>query len=172
MNAQHDTWLSRASRRLAAFEQLVCSVLIVAFGVLLIANVFARYVLNSPIFFAGELAIYILIWMAFLAISISIHHDQHVRLTMLVGVLPTPAQRACYWLSELVCLAMLVVMLWYSIAWLRSPSVDYDMAITLDWPKWHFYLIVPIFCATSIFHLIARLSDRSRTVFTLVSDGE
>jgi TRAP-type transport system small permease protein len=172
MNIRHDTWLSRASRLLARVEQLLCSLLIVAFSVLLIANVFARYVLNSPLYFANELAIYILIWMAFLAISIAIHHDQHVRLTMLVGLLPAPAQRACYWLTELACLAILAVMLWYAIGWLRSPSVAFDIAITLDWPKWHFYLIVPIFCATSIFHLIARLPDRSRTVFALASDED
>ena len=166
------TWLSRASRRLAMLEQALCSLLIVAFGALLIANVFARYVLNSPLYFANELAVYILIWMAFLAVSIAIHHDQHVRLTMLVGLLPAPVQRACYWLTELLCVAMLAVMLWYAIGWLRSPSVTYDIAITLDWPKWHFYLIVPIFCATSLFHLIARLPDRSRTVFSLPSDEE
>lgn len=172
MNTRHDTWLSRASRRLVGLEQFLCCLLIVAFGILLITNVFARYVLNSPLFFANELAVYILIWMAFLAISIAIHHDQHVRLTMLVGLLPAPAQRACYWLTELVCLAILAVMLWYAIAWLRSPSVAYDLAITLDRPKWPFYLIVPLFCATAIFHLIARLPDRSRTVFALASDEE
>lgn len=172
MTSRHDTWLTRASRLLARFEQLLCSVLIVTFSVLLIANVFARYALNSPIFFASELSVYILIWMAFLASSISIHYDQHVRLTMLIGLLPTGAQRFCYWFTELVCLAILAVLLWYAIGWLRSPSVEYDIAITLDWPKWHFYLIVPIFCATSIFHIIARLSDRSRTVFVLISDDE
>ncbi len=172
MNTRHDTRLSRASRGLARVEQFLCSLLIAAFGAVLIVNVVARYVLSSPLYFANELAVYILIWMAFLAISIAIHHDQHVRLTMLVGLLPAPAQRLCYWLTELVCLAILAVMLWYSIGWLRSPSVAFDIAITLDWPKWHFYLIVPIFCATSLFHLIARLPDRSRTVFTLASDEE
>lgn len=172
MNTRHVAWLGRASHRLARVEQWLCSLLIVVFGLLLIANVFARYVLNSPLYFANELAIYILIWMAFLAISIAVHYDQHVRLTMLVGLLPARAQRVCYWLTELVCLVMLAVIGGYAVAWLRSPSVGYDIAITLDWPKWHFYLIVPIFCATSIFHLIARLPDRSRTVFTLASDEE
>jgi len=32
--------------------------------------------------------------LAFLAISIAIHHDQYVRLTMLVGLLPAPARPA------------------------------------------------------------------------------
>jgi len=172
MNSRHNTLLSWASHRLARVEQFFCSLLITAFGIVLIANVFARYVLNSPLYFANELAVYILIWMAFLAISITIQNDQHIRLTMLTGLLPASAQRICYWLTELVCIAILAVMLWYSIGWLRSPSVAFDIALTLDWPKWHFYLIIPVFCATSIFHLIARLLDRSRTVFALASDEE
>lgn len=164
--------LYRASRLLAAIEQGLCSGLIIAFSVLLIVNVIARYAFSSPIFFAEELAVYILVWMAFLAISVSIHHDQHVRLTMLIGSLPAGMQRACYWLTELICLVILAVLLWHSIGWIRSPSVAYDIAITLDWPKWHFYLIVPIFCASAIFHILARLPDRTRTVFVLASDDE
>ena len=169
MHSPCETWLTRASRHLARVEQFACSGLIVAFSVLLMVNVIARYVFNSPLYFANELAVYILIWMAFLAISIAIHHDQHVRLTMLMAILPKTAQRVCYWLTELLCLAILATLLWYTIT---SPSVSYDIAITLDWPKWHFYLIVPLFCATSIFHLIARLSDRSRVNFTLATDEE
>lgn len=172
MHFSQDTWLTKASRQLATVEQLLCNVLMVAFSVLLITNVFARYVLNSPLFFANELAVYILIWMAFLAISIAIHNDQHVRLTMLIAILPKAAQRVCYWLTELICLAIMVTVLWYAIAWLRSPSIHYDIAITLDWPKWHFYLIVPLFCFTSIFHLVARLFDRSRASFVLANDEE
>lgn len=172
MYPHENTWLTRASHQLARVEQLLCSGLIIAFSVLLMVNVIARYAFNSPLYFANELAIYLLLWMAFLAISIAIHQDQHVRLTMLVAMLPKATQRACYWLTELLCLAILATILWYAIAWLRSPSVGYDIAITLDWPKWHFYLIVPLFCATSIFHLIARLSDRSRASFTLANDEE
>lgn len=164
--------LTRASARLARLEEFVCSVLIVAFGVLLTVNVVSRYVFNNPIFFAEELAVYILVWMAFLAISIAVHHDQHVRLTMLIGVLPPAAQRLCYWLTELICLAILAVLLKSSIGWIRSPSVAFDIAITLDWPKWHFYLIVPLFCATAIFHILARLADRSHRGFALAGDDE
>ncbi|MFY0991702.1 TRAP transporter small permease [Halomonas sp. C05BenzN] len=164
--------LTRASRWLAQLEQLLCSLLIIAFSALLIVNVIGRYVFSSPLFFAEELAVYILVWMAFLAISVAIHHDQHVRLTMLVGMLPARLQRLSYWLTELICLAVLAALLWYSIGWIRSPSMAFDIAITLDWPKWHFYLIVPIFCATGIFHILARLPDRTRTVFALTDDEE
>ncbi len=151
---------------------MLCSLLIVAFSVLLIVNVVARYAFSSPIFFAEELAVYILVWMAFLAMSVAVHYDQHVRLTMLIGLLPTRWQRFSYRLTELICLAVLATLLWYSVGWIRSPSVTYDIALTLDWPKWHFYLIVPIFCVTGILHILARLPDRSRTAFVLANDDE
>lgn len=164
--------LTCASRWLAQLEKLLCSMLIMAFSTLLIINVIARYLFQSPLYFAEELAVYILVWMAFLAISLSIHYDQHVRLTMLVGLLPMRLQRLAYWMTELISLAVLATLLWYAIGWIRSPSVAFDIAITLDWPKWHFYLIVPIFCATAILHILARLPDHSRTVFALANDDE
>lgn len=164
--------LTQLSRAVVRLEQWLCGVLIVAFSVLLIVNVILRYALNSPLFFAEELAVYILIWMAFMAISIGIHYDNHVRLTMLTGILPAPLKAACYWVGELITLAILAVLLKYSIGWVTSPAVAFDIAITLGWDKWVFYLIIPIFSATSILHVTARLSDRSRRGLALGLEGK
>ncbi|MCK0745232.1 TRAP transporter small permease [Chromohalobacter nigrandesensis] len=167
MTTSYGTLLTRASRAVVHVEQWVCSALIVTFGILLIINVILRYAFNSPLFFAEELGVYILIWMAFMAISIGIHHDSHVRLTMLTGVMPDPLRAACYWVSELICLAILALLLKYSLDWVTSPVVAFDMAITLGWDKWVFYLIIPLFSATSLLHITARLTDRSRHAFPL-----
>ncbi|WP_136066581.1 TRAP transporter small permease [Modicisalibacter radicis] len=167
MSTRHDTALIRASRAVVRVEQWLCSALIVAFSVLLIVNVISRYAFDSPLFFAEELAVYILIWMAFLAISIGIHHDSHVRLTLLTGCLPVSLRQVCYWVTEGLTLLILAVLLKYSIDWVRSPSVTFDIALTLGWPKWVFYLIVPIFSTTALLHVAARLSDPSRRAAAL-----
>lgn len=146
-----------ASRMLANLEMLVCKVLIVAFTGLLVVNVGMRYVLNAPLFFAEELAIYILIWMAFLAISVSIHEDSQVRFTLVTDAMPRKARRLALLVAELAVAAMLAVILVRSVGWILSPSASFDFAVTLGWPKWPFFLIIPVFAAAALCHVTARI---------------
>lgn len=147
-----------ASRNLARVELLVCKVLIVLFTTLLVVNVTLRYGLNSPLYFAEELAVYILIWMAFLAISVSLHENMQIRLTLVTDILPTKVRRAVAVLVDVLVAGMLAVILWYAVIWIRSPSVEFELAITLGMGKTPFYAIIPIFCATALFHSVARLA--------------
>lgn len=147
-----------ASRNLARVELLVCKVLIVLFTTLLVVNVTLRYGLNSPLYFAEELAVYILIWMAFLAISVSLHENTQIRLTLVTDILPTKVRRAVAVLVDVLVAGMLAVILWYAVIWIRSPSVEFELAITLGMGKTPFYAIIPIFCATALFHSVARLT--------------
>jgi hypothetical protein len=52
---------------------------------------------------------------------------------------------------------MLAALLWASIGWLRSPATAFEQIITTGWAKLPFFLIVPIFCATSLIHMLATL---------------
>ncbi|MGC2857461.1 TRAP transporter small permease [Novispirillum sp. DQ9] len=150
--------LGAASRRLAWVELFACKVLIVLFSALLVVNVSLRYGLNSPLYFAEELAVYILIWMAFLAISVSLHENTQIRLTLLTDVLPARPRQGVLVLMDVLVAAMLAVILWHAVGWIRSPSVEFELAITLGTGKAPFFAIIPLFCATALFHSVARLA--------------
>ncbi|MGQ9365473.1 TRAP transporter small permease [Azospirillum sp. ST 5-10] len=145
------------SRLLAATEMAVCKTLIVVFTVLLIVNVGLRYLLNAPLFWAEELAVYILIWMAFLAISVTIHEDIQVRMTLLSDWLSPASRRLLYIVTETATALMLGTILWHSVTWILSPSASFDFAVTLGWPKWPFFLIIPVFSAAALCHVLAHL---------------
>lgn len=150
--------LGTASRRLAWAELLACKILIVLFTILLVVNVTLRYGLNSPLYFAEELAVYILIWMAFLAISVSLHENTQIRLTLLTDILPAKGRKAVLLVIDALVAAMLAVILWHAVAWINSPSVEFELAITLGMGKTPFFAIIPVFCASALFHSVARLS--------------
>lgn len=149
--------LSRASQRLAWGEMLACKVLIVLFTVVLVVNVTLRYGFNSPLYYAEELAVYILIWMAFLAISVSLHENTQIRLTLLTDALPARAGRAVVLVMDGLAAVMLAVVLVHAVTWIQSASVEFELAITLGIGKKPFFAIIPLFCATGLFHLVARL---------------
>ena len=152
--------LRRGSLALARVERQICRVLILLFTVLLLVNVAMRHFLNSPLFFAEELAIYIMIWMAFISISISLHEDSQVRLTLFLDGVPRRAQQVLRRLLDLLAAAILAIILAYSIVWLRSPATDFELAVTLGIAKWPFFVIIPLFTVTGLLHLTARFFDR------------
>jgi TRAP-type transport system small permease protein len=147
----------RLSRGLAWLELLLCQLLITGFAGLLLVNVIMRYVFSAPFFFAEELAIYILIWMAYLAIAATIARNEMVALTFAVELLPERARLVLDILVQLLILAMVVVLFRVSWAWVNSPAAQFDLALTLGLRKWPFYMIMPIFFALASFHTAANL---------------
>ena len=163
--------LAGVSRGLAWVELTLCKGLIALFSLLLIVNVTRRYVFNAPLFFAEELAVYILIWMAFLAISVSIHENTQVRLTMLLDALPPPLAHRITLLTETLVAGLLAVILVTSLKWMGSPAVGFELALTLGLPKWPFFLIIPVFSAAALIHVLARLANPHRLVKPVGEEG-
>jgi TRAP-type C4-dicarboxylate transport system permease small subunit len=153
--------LGGLSARLAWLERMACRALIVVFTGLLLVNVTLRYVFSSPLFFAEEVAVYILIWMAFLAISVSLHENTQIRLTLLIDMFDARSRALTLWAMDLLVAAMLAVILVHAIGWIRSPAVEFELAITLGMSKVPFFAIIPVFCAAALFHVVARLAVRA-----------
>ncbi|MCF8480326.1 MAG: TRAP transporter small permease [Rhodospirillum sp.] len=153
--------LGGLSARLAWLERMICRALIVVFTALLAVNVTLRYGFSSPLYFAEEVAVYILIWMAFLAISVSLHENTQIRLTILVDMFDRRSRLLTLAAMDLLVAVMLTVILVHAIGWITSPAVDYELAITLGISKVPFFAIIPIFCATGLFHTLARLAVRA-----------
>lgn len=89
-------WLNR----LAA---LVCHLLLVAITLVTVAQVFLRFVLNSPTSWSEEIALLFLIWFGLLAVAVGIRRHEHVAITFLRDLLPL---RAALFLDYLAQLAM------------------------------------------------------------------
>ena len=76
-----ETWFERALEAVAAL-------LVALEMVLLLATVFARYVLNRPITWADELASILFLWLATLGAVIALRRGEHLRLTFIAMRLP------------------------------------------------------------------------------------
>lgn len=145
------------SEFLARAELFLCQILIVAFTSLLLVNVVMRYTLSSPLYFAEELAVYILIWMAFLAIAATIARQKMIALTFVADMTSERLRRWLDVLVELIILGMVTVLTWASWRWLQSPSIQFEKALTLGMVKMPFYAIVPIFFTLASLHTLSNL---------------
>ncbi len=89
--------IARAARRFSALldkvVSMACALLFGAMTIDVLLGVFFRYVLNSPLNFIEELARYLMIWGASLAISLGISGGEHVGLTVILDSLKNPKAR-------------------------------------------------------------------------------
>jgi len=147
--------VERSNGALASVELLLCQVLVVGFALLLLANVILRYAFSAPLYYAEETAIYMLIWMTYLAAAASIARGEMVALTILTDRLPPRLREAVNVIVHLLIAAMCVVLFQASMNWLRAPGTSYDLALTLGLPKLPFYTIMALFFALVTIHAIA-----------------
>ncbi len=93
--------LSIFIERLAAYP---CIFATGAMTVVVILGVLFRYVLQSPLSWSEEVARYLMIWAASLAISIGVMRREHLGITFLISRIPPSAQK---YVAILVNLAVL-----------------------------------------------------------------
>ncbi|MGP9631285.1 TRAP transporter small permease [Halomonas sp. AOP42-C1-46] len=139
-------------------ELFLCQVAVVLFFVLLLVNVVSRYFFSSPLYFAEELAVYILIWMAFFAIAATVGRNEMVRLDFLVNGAPPPIKYVINILVDLLVLICSVTLLIISFNWYLGPTIQYEQAITLGIKKLPFFTIIPLFFVLITFHSVINLA--------------
>jgi TRAP-type transport system small permease protein len=146
------------SGALVRLERWASRLLVVGFVGLIVVNVAMRYLAGRPIVFAEELAAILLVWLTFVAVSISIHDRAQLGVTLLTERFSRPVQALIDAVVWALITAMLGVLLKAGITWIRSPAVSFEQIITTGWAKAPFFTIFPIFCVTALIHALAHLT--------------
>jgi TRAP-type C4-dicarboxylate transport system permease small subunit len=134
--------------------------------VIMVVQVFCRYVLGASLIWAEELCRYLLVWMTFLFLGAAFQRGEMVGFEFLVRRL---SPRAKAWLltpAYLVCAAFLGAITYYG--WIFAeqnssqaiPAADFiaqsllgrDSGISIFW----IYVCVPLGCALLALHMLAR----------------
>lgn len=78
---------------LCKFEEWICIVLLIAMVIVVVLQVFFRYCLNNPLTWTEELSRFIFIWLIGMGCGYCITKDDHVKVEMLVDMMPTKVQK-------------------------------------------------------------------------------
>ncbi|WP_282939137.1 TRAP transporter small permease [Paenibacillus sp. RC67] len=129
----------------------------------MIVAVFYRYVLSSPIFWADELSLYLFCWATFLGACLAVKRSDMAAVTFLLNRLPERGRIFGSMLIQLSILFFAVVMGYYSMIWIMSPSVMNLLSPALSMKMWKLYVIVPIsmlcMAVFTIEHIVHLLQD-------------
>lgn len=131
---------------------IVVLLLVLMTGVIL-AGVFARYVMNDSLTWTEEVARYAMIWLSFLGGGLVFRHGGHIAIDMLTQKIPPGfARNAVLGLSQSVILVFLGVLLWKGLETLGNSSEMTTAALQL--PMTVPYAAIPVGAALMVYHLL------------------
>lgn len=164
----------KLSKAVVRVEIFAAALLVFAIFALILANIVSR-TFGHPIYWVNEIAVLAMIWMAFLGASTAVHFKTAVAVTMIIDAV---SPKAAIWLSfliDLIIVGFCAFLLWSCWMWfqpLELISAGFDRRTfsqstfnfiyserltTINLQKFWFWLIVPVFAATSFLHAVSNL---------------
>lgn len=143
-----------------AIDDLVNAAMLGAIAVILVAQVFSRYVLNYSLGWTSELSGILLGWLMFFGAPAMLKRQSHMAI-FLFGALPPRPQRAIRILVELACAAFYLIVLIGSIDLVAASGMFTTPALGLrgDWVA----AAVPLGSAYLVVRTLIRIADLRRS---------
>jgi TRAP-type C4-dicarboxylate transport system permease small subunit len=127
---------------LYASLKAVSVALLASYFVLVLLQVFFRYVLNESLFWAEEVVRGAMLWGVMLSSALVAASRSHIRVEVLELMLPPRGRRVVVWLANVLTLAFSLILLWAGIQFVDRTW--FQQSPVLDVPKWTVYLAIPI----------------------------
>ncbi len=140
------------SRRLNWFVERLCVLLMVLLVVDVWLGVLARYVIPVQMTFTEELARYIMIWMALIAVSSGISHREHIGVLVLFERFPAPFRK---WLAvafDILAFGFFALIFFYGIGMVERGFGRFTMIEGI--PKAYPFMGVPLAGALACIQLL------------------
>ncbi|SKA29892.1 TRAP transporter small permease [Consotaella salsifontis] len=131
------------------FEKSIVTVILVATSLILVVQVFMRYVLGSPLVWAEELARYLLVWCTMIGTSLAVRESRHIVVDFAPVVFGARSVGLFSVLSHIGVLIFCGVILYYAIPFVERVRALGQLSPTLEIPMWLVYAALPVGAAAS-----------------------
>lgn len=120
---------------LERFLEIPVLILSVVMTVSVLAGVFFRYVLRSPLGWSEEFSRYVMIWMALLSVGLCIWRHEHVGVTMFIKKLPRLLAKLVVFASNCLIMYFLYVLVVYGfkMAERGKAQIATGLGTTMEW---------------------------------------
>jgi TRAP-type C4-dicarboxylate transport system permease small subunit len=149
--------------------------ILVTIVLIILSQVFSRYVMGTPLIWAEELATYLLIWLAFVTASVALKLKRHITIRTYEGF---AGPRALDWANAAVYLivagALLAVILHVPAA-MRTEMMQSTVGLPINVGKhWFFSVPVLIFSismlVTTVFYIVDSLTGNRDPILMMPTD--
>jgi C4-dicarboxylate transporter, DctQ subunit len=147
---------------IASFEKKLAMVLMFAMAVVVSTGVIFRYFFHEPLFWAGEVSIFLLIYITFLGGSLGLKYKMQASVTIFIDYLPEKMKRIVLIIGHIFILMFMAIILFYCFKWISSPNVAFQRSSALLLPMWIPYSILPMGLTFATIHILNNLLQIGR----------
>lgn len=120
--------------------------------ILVNANIFTRYLFNTPIYWAEEVATSLFIWTVFIGSAYAYRIHAHLGVDILVKLLPEKAKKGTKFIIGIIEIAVLAMLFYVSAQYVMNSW--HRVTDVLMMPRWYFSIAVPIGFGWSLLYAI------------------
>lgn len=136
----------------------VCVILLAGLFATTLLGVFFRYIMTSPFEWTEEMARFLMLGTGFLAINIALRHDAHIKIDLVVRMLPNKASKFLGYLVDALLAFFLVMLLCKGYRMTtRTMMTGAALPISMFWP----YLTIPLGAFLAIMQLIINTTKKA-----------
>jgi C4-dicarboxylate transporter, DctQ subunit len=147
------------SNIVASFEKKLAIILMFAMAVIVAAAVLFRYVFKEPLFWAGEVSVFLLIYITFIGGSLGLKYKTQASMTLITDYLPEKVNKWVAITAHIFMLLFLAILLFYCFSWITSPTVAIQKSSAILLPMLIPYAILPVGLFFASIHLLSNMLD-------------
>lgn len=140
-----------ASQKLNVWVERLCVVILVLLVLDVWLGMLARYVLPWRLTFTEELARYLMIWVALLAVSVGIARRQHIGILVLFDLFPRKIRKFLALGFDIIGLMFFGILFYYGIGFVQQGFFQVTMIFSI--PRAYPNLVIPISAALACVQL-------------------
>lgn len=154
--------MKQLSNGISKMEKYLAITLMFSMAIIVTVAVVFRYFLNSPLSWAGEVSVFLLIWISFIGGSLGLKYKSQASVTILTDYLPEKVQKVLAVIGHIFMLLFLFILLYFTYRWIFSPGVTFQKSSAMLLPMWIPYSAVPLGLTCAAIHLFTNLLDLFR----------
>lgn len=147
----------RVDDALLRVEDAFIALLLAAIFIIMIANVFWRYVLGQAFLWSLEISIIIFSFLVFFGASASLPHHQHMRVDALIRVLPATLRAVVGAVAVAATFVIIAILLTMGIEYCIAVADDRTPEFGISFAVW--YGAMPASMASALVHVTRLLLD-------------
>ncbi|WP_254901740.1 TRAP transporter small permease [Thalassobacillus devorans] len=135
-------------------EEIIGGSLFIVILVVLVIQIFSRQVLDNPNTWSEQLARFLFVYVAYLAVSSEIKSDGHVRIEYFFDKLPVSIQNIIHYILQILIGAILIVMAYigYEMSMRKLPVEIVSLNISYV----YMYMALPVLSLLMLYRLIEK----------------
>jgi len=149
-------------------EKVICVTLLALMSIIIVVQVFFRYVLQNSLQWSEEIARYMFIWLIYIGISYGVKTDKHIAVDAVYSFLPKKVKPFYALIGYVIFLVFAIIVVYYGVQVTANIAGSGQISNGAHVPMQYVYVAPVVGMTLTIIRLIQRLG----VMFKAIKAGE